>query len=289
MDLRQLHYFVTIAEERQITAAAKRLNMAQPPLSKQMQLLETEIGSTLFSRGPRQIRLTDAGQILYIRAKQLLALADSTEREMADFKSGRRGTLRIGTVSSSGSVLFNGGVEMFRRQYPNVRFEIYDGNTFNVIDWLHKGIIEIGIVRTPFDDAPFGVRRLPAEPMIAAMTAAFDEEPGEKTIAWPLLAKKPLIIYRRFAKLLRQSWLRHDLEPTILCRNDDARTTILWANAGLGVAIIPASAFSLAEHDQLRAKVIDDATLYTSIAVAWPKDRYLSCLAQAFIDSLSLE
>lgn len=101
MDLRQLTYFLAIAEEGQITAAARRLNMAQPPLSQQMKALEEELGVELFLREPRSVTLTDAGEILYRRARQLITLADSTRREIGDFKSGLRGTLSIGTVSSS--------------------------------------------------------------------------------------------------------------------------------------------------------------------------------------------
>ena len=105
MDIRQLTYFMVIAEEGQITAAARRLHMAQPPLSQQMKALEEELGVQLLQREPRSVTLTDAGEILYRRARQIVTLTDSTRREIADFKNGLRGTLSIGTVSSSGSVI----------------------------------------------------------------------------------------------------------------------------------------------------------------------------------------
>ena len=84
MDLKQLHYFLTIVEERQITAAARKLHMAQPPLSNQMKLLESELGMKLFERGPHHIELTDAGRMLARRARQLLDMADTTRREIDD-------------------------------------------------------------------------------------------------------------------------------------------------------------------------------------------------------------
>lgn len=102
MDLKQLRYFMAIVEERQITAAARRLHMAQPPLSNQMKLLEEELGLTLFSRGPHHIELTDAGRLFAARAKELLEMAAATKRELRDFKQGLSGTLALGTVSSSG-------------------------------------------------------------------------------------------------------------------------------------------------------------------------------------------
>lgn len=155
MDLRQLTYFLAIAEEGQITAAARRLNMAQPPLSQQMKALEEELGVELFQREPRSVTLTDAGEILYRRARQLITLADSTRREIGDFKSGLRGTLSIGTVSSSGSVILRPALRQFHDSHRGIRFEIYDGNTFHILDMLRKGLIEIGIVRTPFKQEAF--------------------------------------------------------------------------------------------------------------------------------------
>ena len=107
MDLKQLRYFMAIVEERQITAAARRLHMAQPPLSNQMKMLEDEIGLQLFRRGPHHIELTEAGELLAARAAQLLDMAAMTKRELQDLKQGLCGTLAIGTVSSSGNLLMH--------------------------------------------------------------------------------------------------------------------------------------------------------------------------------------
>ena len=134
---------MVIAEEGQITAAARRLHMAQPPLSQQMKALEEELGVQLLQREPRSVTLTDAGEILYRRARQIVTLTDSTRREIADFKNGLRGTLSIGTVSSSGSVILQPALRQFHDDHRGIRFEIYDGNTFRVLDMLRKGLIEI--------------------------------------------------------------------------------------------------------------------------------------------------
>lgn len=102
MNIKQLQYFVTIVENGTITAAAKKLGISQPPLSAQMKLLEEELGVTLMERGGRQIRLTDAGRILYRRAVSIVELTDTTLKELTDFRTGISGVLRLGTVSSCG-------------------------------------------------------------------------------------------------------------------------------------------------------------------------------------------
>ena len=285
MDIRQLKYFLAIAEEGQITSAARKLQMAQPPLSQQLKLLEEELGVKLVERGPRSIQLTDAGVILRGRAQQILELADSTTREINDFVKGLRGTLSIGTVSSSAATLLQDRLLEFHQIYSGVKFEIHEGNTFMVLDLLNKGIIEVGIVRTPFNNTSLECVYAGSEPMIAVMTPHYDWTGGASSIDIGELQNKPLIIYRRFEQLIRETCLENGFAPDVFCMNDDARTTLLWANAGLGVGIIPQSAYTLTNNSNLICKEISCDSLYTRVAAVWIKDKYLSSLATKFIEN----
>lgn len=287
MDIRQLTYFLTIAEEGQITAAARRLHMAQPPLSQQMKNLEEELGVQLFKRGPRQVQLTDAGEILLRRAQQIVNLSDSTLREITDFKEGLRGTLAIGTVSSSGSIILRPAMSQFHQQYCGIRFEIYEGNTFKIIELLQKGLIEVGLVRTPFNQESLHCKFLQEDPMVLALTEELDWCPDKTEIMLSDLAEQPLIIYRRFDQLIHDTCAVYNVTPTVFCRCDDARTTLLWANAGMGIAILPYSAFTLGDHAHLHIKYIHEPKLTTRIAAIWMKNRYVSSLAEKFIQALS--
>lgn len=287
MDIRQLTYFLTIAEEGQITAAAKRLHMAQPPLSQQMKNLEEELDVQLFKRGPRQVQLTEAGEILLRRAQQIINLSDSTLREIADFKKGLFGTLAIGTVSSSGNIILQPSMLQFHKKYRGIRFEIYDGNTFKIIELLQKGLIEVGLVRTPFNQESLHCKLLQEDPMILALTEDLDWCPDKTTLTLTDLAEQPLIIYRRFDQLIRETCAIYNITPNIVCRCDDARTTLLWANANMGIAILPYSAFTLGDHSHLHIKKIQEPRLVTRAAAIWMKNRYLSSLAEKFIQSLS--
>lgn len=287
MDIKQLKYFLAIAEEGQITSAAKRLHMAQPPLSQQLKALEDELGVRLVERGPRHIELTDAGKILKERAEQILELSESTISEINDFRKGLKGTLSIGTVSSSGDALLNEKMSEFHRLYSGIKFEIHEGNTFTILDMLEKGLIEIGVVRTPFNSQRFVCEYAEMEPMIAAMVPEYDCCPKRYEITVEELKDKPLIFYRRFEQLIFETCLEHGFEPEVLCRNDDARTTILWANEGLGVAIVPKSAFNLARNNNLIFKKIKCKKLCTRIAAIRVRDRYISSLASKFMDAFS--
>lgn len=123
--------------------------------------------------------------------------------------------------------------------------------------------------------------------MIAAMTPEYDWNPSKSTIDVSELKDRPLIIYRRFEMLIRETCLNHGFEPDIFCKNDDARTTLLWAIAGLGIGIAPKSAFDLANTKNLVYKEIQSENLRTQIAAIWMKDKYLSSMAAKFIESFS--
>jgi len=288
MDIRQLKYFLAIAEEEQITGAAKKLNMAQPPLSHQLKLLEDELGVQLVERGSRKLQLTEAGQILRNRAEQILELTEATTKELKDLNEGISGTLAIGAVTSSGASLLPGPIKNFHEKYPGINFEIWEGNTYRILEILNSGIIEIGIVRTPFNIENFESICLSKEPMVAAYTSNFSWDNNENSIHLQELINKPLIIYRRFEKLIKECCNNADFQPTLLCKNDDARTTLLWANAGMGIAIVPKSALKLLGSSNLMYKEIKEPSLETQIAAIWIKGRYLSTAAKHFLENFKV-
>ena len=284
MDIKQLKYYITIVEEGTITHAANKLHMAQPPLSTQLKLLEDELGTKLMERGARKIKLTDAGKILYKRAKHIVEITTSTTKEIEEFRKGIQGTLRLGTISSSGTVLLSKRIIDFNKKYPNIKFEIHEGNTFELIEKINSGIIEVGIVRTPFNHQNLECLFLEFEPMVAVISYDYKFKSDSDEIILDDLKNMPLIIYRRFEKMLLAEFQDLGFEPNIFCINDDARTTILWARAGLGIGIVPKSAINFEFMDNIKYKVINNDTLRTQISAIWIKERYLSLAAKRFLE-----
>lgn len=287
MNLKQLRYFLTIVEEGQITAAAKKLHIAQPPLSYQLRLLEEELGVQLMKRGSRNITLTPAGKLLKQRAEQIFSLTTSTSREMELYKKGNAGTLSIGTISSSSNIIPDTSIAAFADLYPNIKFDIHEGNSYEVIEMLDKGVIDVGIVRTPFRKSGVNVRYAEVEPIVAVFPN--DKLVGEKEeqISLKELDNEPLIIYRRFNDLIHAVFETEQLVPNIKCRNDDARTTLNWTKAGFGIGIVPLSALSVQDRKELQYKAIDAEELYTQMAVIWKSDRQYSTLTLEFIEAFS--
>ncbi|MBQ1402304.1 MAG: LysR family transcriptional regulator, partial [Oscillospiraceae bacterium] len=142
MDLRALRYFVTVAEELNITRAAEKLNMSQPPLSNQMKALEEELGTQLFIRGKRHLTLTDAGTVLYRRAQQLLELSEQTQEEVRSLE-GLAGKLNIGLVEGRAPYLLARWISGFRMEFPQVSFSLWNGSGDDVLDRLHHGLADL--------------------------------------------------------------------------------------------------------------------------------------------------
>lgn len=284
MDLRQLEYFLAVAEEGQFTKAARRLNISQPPLSQQIKLLEDELGVLLFERGGRHSKLTEAGNMLYVRSKQIFDLVDSAKKELSDFKKSQHGTLRIGTVASSGAFLLPQYISSFHKQYPDVSYQIIEGETHYILEILNKGLIDIGFVRTPFklDMYNHVYESKASKPMIALYTNTNDLESKNKKIKLDMLKSKPLIINSRYEKNILEACKKYDFKPNIICKCDDIRSILKLVNSGLGIAIAPY--INENEFDNLNYKIIDEDSLKSKTYLIWLKGSYLSIPAQNFIE-----
>lgn len=286
MDIRQLLYFTTIAEEGSISAAAKKLHLSQPPLSYQMKLLEEELHLPLIERSARGIALTEAGRVLYKRAQGILELSELTRKEMLAMASGFTGTLHIGTVSSSGASLLGWRIPAFHQKHPQIGFAIHEGNTFELMEMLESGLIELAIVRTPFHNDQLNCLYLSPEPMIAAGAASFFPAgmPSGQPISLELLGHAPVILYRRFEKILLSLCEQKGITPQVFCIADDARTTLMWAEAGLGVAVVPQSAYRIMPHHNMVYGELPEEDLHTRIAAVCKKGCSLSWAAQQFLE-----
>lgn len=284
MDIRQLRYFTTIVQEGNISNAAKALNMSQPPLSTQIRLLEEELGCGLFDRNTRHIRLTGAGEILYERANAILDLLSDTRTELNDYKKGLSGTIRIGIVSSVGSTDFTRWIMDFHARYPDIRYALTEGNTYDLVGRTRSSQIDLALVRTPFSAPDLAFVPLKEETLVAIGRDSFYRPPFSPEISLQELAHAPLITYRRWETILRNAFQTEGVSPDFICINDDARTTVYLAGAGLGVGIVPASVVPLAFPAPVTIRPVSNTSLATGISMTYRKEAYLPAVARLFID-----
>ena len=283
MEIKDMRAFYAIVEEGNISHAAQRLGIAQPALSRQMKRLETQLGVQLFERGSRRIRLTDAGRVLYSRVEHLLGMVDGTVREITEIGAGVSGCIRLGTITTSGAMLLPELINEFHRRYPQVTFQLWEGEGTRILELLDNRVIEIGITRTQVDARVYESIVLPNEPLVAVMHRdhMIGKDPHEVQVAE--LKDQPLIIPLRWQSLFTGDCRKLGFEPKILCVSDSIVQDLLLAKMGMGLAILPISSKTLLTDGDLFYKRLVSPEITTHTVVAWLKNRTLSQSAQHFL------
>lgn len=288
MDFKQLRYFAAIASEGQITRAARKLHMAQPPLSQQLKQLEAELGVRLFERTGRRLELTQAGKILYKRAESLLKQLEEAQLEVKETGEGLRGKLSIGCVKTCFSYI-PGRFKQFRDRYPNLTFELREGDSFRLAEALINKEIELAIVRLPLELKPFSYIPLPSEPFVPVIPASWSES-RKKTIAIAELAAMPLMLLHRIRgvglyEVVLDGFKAHGLVPNVICEGPDAAMLLALVKAGVGATLLPRSALEALPVNGGKIIELQDAEITAESAVIWLKDRYLSKSALRFLET----
>ncbi|MBW7983955.1 LysR substrate-binding domain-containing protein [Enterobacillus tribolii] len=245
MDLRQLRYFLAVAEEKHFGRAARALNIVQPALSMQIRALEDELGGALFRRTSRSVELTEAGKLLQTEAQRTLEQAEFARHSVARALRGETGTVRIGFA---GNAIFSGkltdDLRLFRKQYPDAEMIIREVSPQQQVDAILSGQQDIGY--TPDHSktvaAGINVQRIGDWEMRVALsdTHPLAEHPH---ITIDMLSGEPLILYdahdthEQLYVMLSQK-LRDKLY--VAQRSDSTLSVLAAAAAGLGLALVPA-------------------------------------------------
>ena len=281
MNLVQLQYFAAVVEEGSISAAARRLHLSQPPLSIQIRNLETEYGVRLLDRGARRARVTPAGEVLYEYAVRILEMTRAAEDDLESLKAGQRTSLRLGIISSGECPELLQGLAEFRRQYPDIAFQIFDRNTYELQQDIEKQRIDLAVIRTPFQTRSLESVVLRRESFFAAgttelLSGAVCAPDGRCSLAG--LSRTPIILYRRWQSAIREEAAKEGAKLNILCMSDDARTCVQWARAGIGVALVPESVLLLTP--ELARRALSEDTLRTKVCLIRRTDRSVSGSAE---------
>lgn len=246
MDLRQLRYFVTVANEGNFTRAAERLHIAQPPLSRQIQQLEEEFGAQLIDRSARPLRPTPVGRLFYEQAVQLLSRAEEMRSMMGKALSAEKRHCVIGFVASTIYARLPALIREFRATAPDIQLNLVEMVSLDQIAALKEGRIDIGFGRIRFEDP--AVRRviLREEELIAALPASHPLADGEGPLAMADIAEEPLILYPReprpsYADQVISLYRDNGFTPRIAHEARELQTAIGLVAAEEGVCIVPES------------------------------------------------
>lgn len=290
IELRHLRYFIAVAEELHFAHAAARLNISQPPLSQQIQILEQQIGARLFARTNRSVSLTEAGRQFLADSRQILSQVDDAAARAARLHHGETGELRIGFTSSAPFIkAVSDTLSTFRRRYPDVHIQTRETNTREQIVPLNEGALDLGLMRNTQLPDTLAWERVLREPLLA-MVPRDHPLASQPRVSLRELAREPFVffdphvgtgLYDDILGLMR----RYDLTPAITQEVGEAMTIIGLVAAGLGVSILPAS-FRRVQLLEMCWLPIEEQDAVSEMWLVWSKHHEQGQAARRFRESL---
>jgi DNA-binding transcriptional LysR family regulator len=289
IEFRHLKYFVVLADEMHFRRAALRLHISQPPLTRQIQQLEQELGVALFERKGRSIELTPAGAVFLDHARNLLALMDQAIEKTQLTEKGQIGRLDIGIFGSAIFELFPGVVPPFRASFPNINVVLHDLNKTEQIKALRDRRLSVGFSRFVWDEPDLQRELVSTARLYGAMPSSHPLAARSMLRVKDLL-RQPLILYPRVARpsfVDKVIALCRDegFEPTVEQEVDDVITAVALVSSGQGVAIVPEAVqnFSLPGVIYRPMEVMPSTTV--DLYCLYRKDDR-SPILHAFLDSM---
>jgi DNA-binding transcriptional LysR family regulator len=288
MELRDLRSFVAVAQQRNFSRAAEVLHVSQPALSEQIRKLEDELGAVLFDRTSRGATLTDAGEVFLPQARAVLAQADLAAEAVRLVTRGLAGTLTLGFIDSAALGILPALIRRFSDRHPEVKLRLRELGTRLQLEALEAGEIDVGIVRGPVWTSGLTGVALATEPILVAL-ATSHRLAGSEAIRLADLRDEGFITYPadRGAALFEETLrLCHEagFDPRIVQEASEIATICALAAAGLGVALVPASA-SAVVIDGLVYRPIDGAGANLERWAVWRDGP--SALVRAFAETLA--
>lgn len=287
MELRVLRYFLAVAREGSMTAAADFLHVTQPTLSRQLKDLEQELGKKLFIRSSHSINLTDDGMLLRKRAEEIIDMVDKLEAEFSSMEETISGDVYIGGGETDAMRQIARVVKDLQLHYPNIRYHLYSGNEDDVTDRLDKGLLDFGILIQPADLSKYKYIDIPAKDVWGVVMRKDSPLAHKDTIQAVDLLKVPLICSRQaikqtFSKNEFADWFGEDFDKlNIVTTYNLAYNAAIMVDEGIGYAITLDKIVNTSSDSNLCFKPLEPR-LESGLNIVWKKHQVFSAAADLF-------
>lgn len=294
MNLKQLEYFLQAAEMKNITAAAHKLHMAQPPLSRQISLLEEELETTLLKRSNKGIELTEAGKVLYDKAKGVFATIAEMVEVVKETDAGIRGVISIGTIYSAIPV-FVEQLKYINRHYPLITFKVMHGDPNELMAWLEQGVVDILFLRSPTcETKDFHYQILEEEKLVLVVHRELDPAPDREELDIPHLKGVPLCMLRSgkywgYNEFLVNECHKYGFNPNIVCECHDTSVALALVMKKFGITYQPQSIVKLLNSPDIYIKPIRNFETKTYPTLIWNDNTYLTRSVRLFLSLFNVK
>lgn len=284
MEIRVLKYFLAVAREQNISAAAQSLFLSQPTLSRQLKELEEELGKQLFIRGSRKITLTEEGLLLRKRAEEIVELLDKTEQELSRSDEQVSGEIYIGAGETDGLRLIAKAAKELQEQYPQITYRIISGDAVDITERLDKGLIDFALLLEPVDISKYSYLKFPVKDVWGVLMRRDCHLAQKESISPRDLRDMPLIVSRQAldGSELTQ-WLKSDNEQlNIVSTYNLVYNASLMVDEGLGVALCLDKIINVSGDSSLCFRPLKPK-LEVGMSLVWKKYQVFSKAAEKFI------
>jgi len=287
MELRQLRYLVALAEERNFTRAAEREHIAQPALSQQVRRLEQETGLALVERTTRRVALTEAGELLLVRARRILAELDAAQADLQALSGVHTGHVLIGTIHTMGPIDLSLALGAFHQRHPGVELTVLEQSSEELAELLRVDELDLAFlsVTERVESHGIGLHQLVSEELVAIVPR--DHPLGaRRRVRMAELADQRFITYRegaRLRELLTSAGRAAGFEPQVALESNESQLIRRLVARGLGVAILPRSDATGPGAEVSVATLVEPA-LRRDITLAWREGRRHTPAAAEFLE-----
>lgn len=290
MDIRQLQYFVEAARLRSFSLAAKSLYITQPTVSKMIRQIEEELGADLFYREGKSIKLTDAGEILLVKAQNIVESFNSLSSELDSLRNLKQGHIRIGLPPMIGANFFPSVIGQFHKKYPKVTIRLYEDGAKKVENDVETGLLDIGVAVLPVDDSKFHVFPFADERLELLVPIG---HPLEQREAVPLVELKDeeFVLFQEDFSLhdrVIAECVKSGFQPKVVYESTQWDLIARMVAAGLGIALLPQTICRDMDRTRISIVSMTEPAIPWQLGMIWRRDRYLSFAAREWIDFASV-
>ncbi|MBS4175167.1 LysR family transcriptional regulator [Bacillus sp. FJAT-49736] len=279
MELRQLIYFFEVAKNEHVTKAADLLHVAQSAISRQIALLEAELGVTLFLREGRNVRLTSIGKIFLEHVERILMEIEKTKETVEEFLNPEKGVIRLGFSTGLSVHTFSMVFTQFREVHPKLHFQLLQGTTPYLLNLMEKGDIDIAFTApVPTDHSTVSGDIFFTEKLLLILPE-HHELAKEKSIRINQLEKERFVTFRSglpIREMIEKACQKAGFVPVIAFEGEDMDTIKGLVAAGIGIAILPELALTYNMPKDVVVVELSGAEFFRSVGVITPKKRELA-------------
>ncbi|MFQ8639834.1 MAG: LysR family transcriptional regulator [Acutalibacteraceae bacterium] len=287
MEYRVLKYFITVAQEENITRAAEILHTSQSNLSRQLADLERQVDKKLFERGSRKIVLTEEGMFLHKRAKEIIELTERTETELIAFNRTTGGTVHIGAAETHAMKLLGEVMLSLREHYPHIQYDIFSGSTLEVTEQLNKGLLDFGVLVAPVDLQDYDYLQLPVKDIFGVVMRKDSPLAKLDVITPDDIKNEPVLCSKQqLDGNVLSGWLGDDIQSLNIISTFNLITTpAMLVEAGLGYAFAFDKLVNVTGSSNLCFRPLEP-TIETGLYLVWKKYQIFTPASKIFLEKI---